>query len=607
MNLIDTPGLVDFFGHTVMSMPSGDTVAVVVNASKGIEPVTRRVMKIAAERKLPRMIIVEHLDDTSADLDAVTARIRTAFGKTCLPVSLPTASRDAVVSVLKPGDSPADPAFGTIGEAKKAIIEQVVETDEELMMEYLDNGADGLDPHAVHNAFEQAMRDGHLVPICFTCAKSGAGIDELVQFIEEQCPSPGEGNPRPFFTPDGEEVDPEPDASKPVIAHVFKVTADPFVGKLCVFRVHQGTIKAKSEIYVDGQKKPIRIGHIVKLEGKEHVEVDEVGPGGIAAVAKIEEIHLNSVLTDKAEPSLKLAPLPLPKPMYGLAVELKNHGDDAKFGGAISKLAEEDPCFKLERIAATKQTVMRGMGELHLRVMLERLKDEANIEIATSPPKVAYKETIMGTAEGHHRHKKQTGGAGQFGEVYLRVAPLPSDHDEGFEFVNATVGGSVPRQFMPAIEKGIRSVLQDGAIAGYPLNGVRVEVYDGKHHPVDSKEIAFITAGKRAFIEAVSNAHPALLEPFVDLEIIVPNDHMGDIAGDIAGKRGRVQNTDMLGDGMVMITATAPLGEIQNFTNELKSMTGGQGSFTMDYSHDEQAPPHVQQEVIAAFSPQHEE
>ncbi|MBZ0173106.1 MAG: hypothetical protein K8E66_12040, partial [Phycisphaerales bacterium] len=351
------------------------------------------------------------------------------------------------------------------------------------------------------------------------------------------------GNPRTFVTAEGEEMRAEPDPAKPTIAHVFSVASDPFVGKLGYFKVHQGAMKSKSEIHIGDEKKAIRISHVLRPQGKDNAEVDEIGPGEIGVIAKIDEVGFDAVLHQGHElDGLKLKPLPLPKPMYGLAVELKNHKDESKFGPAVAKLAAEDPCFKLERVMATKQTVLRGLGELHLRVILEKLHHGFGIEVETAPPKVAYKETIAGKAEGHHRHKKQTGGAGQFGEVWLRVEPLPQDHETGFEFVNATVGGSIPRQFMPAIEKGVRMVLADGAIAGYPLTGVKVEVYDGKYHPVDSKEVAFVTAGKRAFIDAIRKANPVLLEPFVELEVTAPSDYMGDIAGDMSTKRGRVQD-----------------------------------------------------------------
>jgi elongation factor G len=609
VNVVDTPGLADFLGHAIAAFPAAETVALVLDASRGVETTSRRLMQIASDRNLPRMIIVNKIDDAQADLAALTDQIRERLGSVCVPINLPAAGRESVVNVFDAHDGTQQTEFSDVEEAHKAIVEQVVEVDEDLMTEYLESGdADALDKTRVHDAFEQALREGHLIPICFVSARSGAGVDQLLHVFASLLPSPPEGNPRTFITAEGEELKAEPDPEKPLIAHVFSIASDPFVGKLGYFKVHQGAIKSKSEVHVGDEKKAVRISHVLSPQGKDNKEVECIGAGDIGVVAKIDEIGFDSVLHQGHElDGLRLRPLPLPKPMYGLAVELKNHKDEAKFGPAVAKLQAEDPCFKVDRVAATKQTVLRGLGELHLRVVLEKLKEGFGIDVNTKPPKVAYKETITAKAEGHHRHKKQTGGAGQFGEVYLRVEPLPQDAEEDFEFVNATVGGSIPRQFMPAIEKGVRLVLADGAIAGYPLQGVRVEVYDGKYHPVDSKEVAFVTAGKRAFVDAVQKAKPALLEPFVSLEITVPNDAMGDVTGDIATKRGRVQDTEMIGSDTCVIRAVAPLGELQNFSNELKSMTGGAGAFVMDYSHDEQAPPQVQQEVVAAYKPHEEE
>ncbi len=609
VNLIDTPGLTDFLGHSIAAFPAAGTVAVVIDASKGVETTTLRLIQVAADRNLPRMIIVNKIEDTQVDLEALTAKIRETLGSECVPINLPAEGRESVVNVFDSHDDAAATEFSDVSAAHTTIVEQVVEVDEDLMTEYLEKGdADALDKGKVHAAFEQALREGHLIPICYVSAQTGAGVDQLLHVFASLLPSPLEGNPRTFITEDGTEMQAVPDADKPLIAHVFSIASDPFVGKLGYFKVHQGVIKSKTEIHIDDEKKGVRVSHVLKAQGKDTVEVDELGPGEIGVIAKIDEIAFDSVLHIGHDfDGLKLRPLPLPKPMYGVAVELKNHKDEAKFGPAVAKLQAEDPCFKVDRVAATKQTVMRGLGELHLRVVLEKLQQAFGIEVETEPPRVAYKETIAGKAEGHHRHKKQTGGSGQFGEVYLRIEPLPQDHETGFEFVNATVGGSVPRQFMPAIEKGIRGVLLDGAVAGYPMQGIKVEVYDGKFHAVDSKEIAFITAGKRAFIEAVRKAHPTLLEPFVRLEITVPSDYMGDVASDLSTKRGRVQDTDMVSSDVCVIRATAPLSEMQNYSNELKSMTGGAGTFAMDYSHDEQTPPHVQQEVIAAFSPHEDE
>ncbi|MFG0284103.1 MAG: elongation factor G [Phycisphaerales bacterium JB039] len=604
INIIDTPGLADFGGHAIAAMPASEVVAIVIEAGRGIDSVTRRLMNVAAERRIPRMIIINRIEDQQADLEALVGRIREMFGSVCLPINLPADGATKVIGVFEDGAS-GSPDFSSVEDAHTQIIEQVVEVDEDLMATYLETGGEGLDKARVHAAFTQALREAHLVPICFTSAAQDVGVKELLDLIVEQCPSPREANPRTFLRGE-EEVFPEPDPGKPLIAHIFKVASDPFVGKLGAFKIHQGTLRAKDEVYINDEKKPIRIGHIFRVRGKEHVEIDAAGPGDIAAISKIEEISFNATLHGEPGDTLRLRPLPLPKPMYGLAIELTNHKDESKFSGAYAKLAAEDPCFTVERIAATKQTVARGLGELHLRVILEKLKDQFGIAVETSPPKIAYKETIRGNAEGHHRHKKQTGGAGQFGEVYLRVAPLPPEHETGFEFENATVGGSIPKNFMPAIEKGIRQALTEGALAGYPFRGVRVEVYDGKYHPVDSKEVAFMTAGKRAFVDAVKKAKPTLLEPFVELEITAPEQYLGDITGDLSTKRGRVIDTIMDGAGSCVVRASAPLGEVQNYSNELKSMTGGAGGFTMDDSHDEPTPPHIQEAVVAAYKP-HEE
>ena len=605
VNMVDTPGLADFMGQAISAMPAGELTLVVVDAVKGIETVTRRVMSVAGERNLPRAIVINKIDSQEADLEALVEKLRETFGSSCLPINLPSEDGSGIVNIFEEGGGAT--AFSSAEEAHTQILEQVVEVDEALMEEYLETGGEGLDKGKVHDAFEQALREGHLVPICFASAKTGVGAEALLDFITTYCPSPLEGNPRPFVDEEGNAFVAEADNAKPTVAHVFKVAADPFVGKLGVFRVHQGTIKAKSEVYVDDIKKAVRIGHMFKLQGKEHVEVDEIGAGDIAAVSKIEELGLDSVLHGDSGTHLKLKPLPLPRPMYGLAVSLTNHKDEAKFGPATTKLQAEDPTFVVERVSATNQTVASGLGEMHLRVILERMKDQFGIEVQTEPPKIAYKETITAAAEGHHRHKKQSGGSGEFGEVYLRIKPLDAESEENYTFESAVVGGSIPRQFFPAIEKGVVMVLDEGAIAGYPLQRVAVEVYDGKYHAVDSKEVAFIKAGKQAFIDAVKKAKPALLEPFVELEITAPSDYMGDITGDMATRRGRVMDTGMISADTCMIKAQAPLGELQNYSNELKSMTGGTGSFVMDYSHDEQAPPQIQQEVVAAYKPKEEE
>ena len=609
-NIIDTPGMPDFIGQAIGAFPAVGTVAVVIGADKGIQTVTRRVMRVAKERNFPRFIIVNKIDDHVDELEGLLASIREMFGPECIPINLPTPDGSDVIDAWE--KSEGEVAFGTVNEAHTNLVDQCVEMDEELMSVYLEQG--NLKPEQLHDAFEKALREAHLVPVCFCSAKTGAGIEDLLHILANLCPDPTEANPRPFILtkPDGsqEEWHAEPDAGKPVVAHVFKVTTDPFVGKLSLLKVHQGTIKTNDQLVIDDHKKPVRIGHLLKIHGKEHEEVAEAVPGDIVGIAKVDETHINAVLHTHDTDGLTYKALDLPKPMYGLAVKAKSRGDEGKISTALTKMQEEDPTFIVERVAATGQTVARAMGMLHMRVIMEMLKSRFKLELETEPPRVAYKETIRAQGEGHHRHKKQSGGAGQFGEVYLRVGPLPEGTDtngKGYEFVDSTFGGSVPKQFMPAIEKGIREALHEGVIAGYPMTGVRVEVTDGKHHPVDSKEVAFVTAGKRAFRDAVQKAKPVLLEPFVDVEITAPQTSMGDINSDISGKRGQVLDTDMLPGEACHIHAKVPLAEMANFTSELKSITGGQGAFSMDYSHDSPAPPNVQATIVAAHKHEDED
>jgi elongation factor G len=392
------------------------------------------------------------------------------------------------------------------------------------------------------------------------------------------------------------------------------VTTDPFVGKLAIFRVHQGKVTSHSQVYTGHNKKSLKLGHIVQLQGKEHREVSDVIAGDIGAVAKVEEIHTNDVLhDDHALDSVHLRPLTFPTPMYGLAITPKARGDEGKISTQLAKIAEEDPTFKWSTDRQTHEVVVNGLGELHLRLVLERMKNRG-LQVDTKPPKIAYKETILQTADGHHRHKKQTGGAGQFGEVFLRIEPLPDDSPirrdkggPGLEIVNEVFGGTIPGQFIPAVEKGIHDVMETGAIAGYPMQDVRIAITDGKHHPVDSKEVAFRTAGKWAFIDAVKKAKPVVLEPIVHMEVTVPEAHVGTITGDLSGKRGRIQGQDFLPGGMAVVKAQAPLSEVMQYQSQLKSVTGGQGSFAMEFSHYEPVPPQIQQQIVAQYNPKPEE
>jgi elongation factor G len=390
------------------------------------------------------------------------------------------------------------------------------------------------------------------------------------------------------------------------LAHVFKVSIDPYAGKLGMFRIHQGRIARDSQLLIGDARKPFKVGHLLKLQGKQHIEIESAIPGDICAVAKIEDIHFDAVIHDSHEEDhIHLCSIKFPAPMYGLAIEVKSRGDEQKISDALHKLQAEDPSLMVEHHASLNETVIRGLGELHLRMILEKLNDTYNVEVDTHPPRIAYRETITTNAESHHRHKKQTGGAGQFGEVYLRIEPLP--RGEGFEFVDKVVGGVIPRQFIPAVEKGVQHAVDEGVIAGYPLQDIRVTVYDGKYHTVDSKEVAFVSAGKKAFIDAVKKARPVVLEPVVNISIMTPNQNMGDITADLSVRRGRITDSMSLTGGVTNIRGQVPLSEINSYQSQLKSITGGAGSFTIEFSHYDPVPARKQQELIAEFHPREDE
>jgi len=559
VNLIDTPGYPDFIGHALGALEAVETAAVVIDAHTGIDRATRRMLERAAERKLCRLIIVNKIDGEGAALPGLLARLQQDFGNEVLPINLPADNGNRVVDCFFNPSGDAD--FSSVAEAHEALIDQVVEVDEKLMELYLEQGEE-LTAEQLHDPFEQALREGHLIPVCFVSARTGAGVQELLDIVVKLMPNPTEGNPPPFYVgeEDPQDFPAEPDPAKHALAHVFKVTSDPFAGKLGIFRIYQGTITKETQLYIGNARKSFKVGHLFKLQGKEHVEIGRGIPGDICAVAKIDEIHFHDVLHDAQEDGhVHLKPMAFPEPMLGLAIEPKSRTDDQKIAKALAALTAEDPTLVVEHPTATKETVLRGIGDLHLRIVLEKMKRRYNAEVDTHPPSIAYRESITSKAEGHHRHKKQTGGAGQFGEVYLRIEPLTNGDD--FEFVNKVVGGVIPGQFIPAVEKGVRQMMESGAIAGYPMQGIRVTVYDGKHHPVDSKEIAFVTAAKKAFLEAVSKARPVLLEPIVHVAINCPDSTMGDVSGDLSGKRAQINGTDTQPGGMLVISGNVPLSE----------------------------------------------
>ena len=605
IHLIDTPGYPDFMGQAMTALEAVETAAVVINAQTGIGMITTRMMEWVKSRGLDRMIIVNKIDAEDVDLPALVARIQEAFGRECLPINLPAAGATKVVDCFFNPSGESD--FSSVEAAHRALIDQVVEVDPKWMEAYLEQG--DVDPAQLHEPLEQAMREGHLVPICFVSARTGAGVAELLDVFAKLMPNPTEGNPPQFLNGEGEAAQPMtavPDPAKHVLAHVFKVTVDPYVGKMGVFRIYQGTVTKDSQLYIGDGRKPFKVGHLFLLQGKDHIEVTQAVPGDICAVAKVDEIQFDAVLHDAAEDDhIHLKPMKLPAPIYGLAIEAKRRGDEQRLWEILSKLTAEDPCLKVEHIINTNETVFFGLGELHLRVALERMNEIFKIEVATRPPKIAYRETITANAEGHFRHKKQTGGAGQFGEVFLKIEPL--ERGAGFEFVDKVKGGTIPTQFIPAVEKGIRQVLEVGPLAGYPVHDVRVIVYDGKHHAVDSKEIAFATAGRKAFIDAMVKARPIMLEPVVNIEITVQDHHMGDIAGDLSAKRGQVNGTNSAAPGTVTIAGQVPLSELSGYQTRLNSVTGGHGSYTLELSHYDAVPPAVQKDLMAQYKPRPEE
>ncbi len=604
INLIDTPGYPDFRGPALSALAAVETVVVVVDADSGVEYGTRRMMEYARARNLCRALVINKIDHDGAASARVLEQLRDTFGPECLPLNLPTNGGKGVIGCLS--NTGGDSDLGPVADWHQKIIDQIVEINETVMEHYLDLGEEGLSGEELHDAFEQCLREGHLVPVLFCSSRSGVGVKELLDVAEQWFPHPAEANPPPFEKgPERGRIEALPDPKAHVIADVFKIVNDPFVGKLGIFRVYQGTVKKDTQLFVDDGKKPFKVGHLFKLRGKDHVEIEQAIPGDIAAVAKVDELHFDAVLHDSHdEDHIHLSPIDFPKPMFGLAVEAASKGQEQKLATALHKLAEEDPCFIVEHEAETNETVVRGLSDLHLRINLERLKEKHGVEVTSRPPRIAYRETVAGKAEGHHRHKKQTGGAGQFGEVFLRIEPLP--RGTGFEFVDEVKGGTIPGQFMPAVEKGVRQVLRSGAVAGYPIQDVRVIVYDGKHHPVDSKEVAFVAAGKKAFLDAIGKARPQVLEPIVDLEVNAPEQNMGDISGGLASKRARINGTDSVRNEIV-VKAQVPLSELEGYAAELKSVTAGRGRYSLDFSHYEPVPVQVQQKLVEAYKPKHDD
>jgi elongation factor G len=596
INIIDTPGSPELVGHALAALPAVEIAVIVVNAAAGIELGTRHLFHAAAEAGMPRMVVVNHIDEHLAKLPDLVEQLRATFGSALHCINLPTGGGSDVVDCFELDTGSAD--FGSVADVHKDMLEATIEMDDADLERYL--SGETIEPAKLKADLVEAMNRGHVVPILFTCATREIGIDNLLHVLVEAAPSPAVAKPRRVRRGD-EEITVPCDPTGSLLAQVFKVVTDPYLGKVAMVRVLRGQIDGTTAFVVASSKKPLKAGHVLKVQGRKNVEVNNACAGDIIAIAKLDELRADTILHDPAGPDDLTALRPrYPVPTYSLALTLKNKADEVKLSAAMGRLVEEDPTLRAGQDHETHELVLSGIGELHLRIALEKLKNRFSLEAIGRAPTIAYHETITGNAEGHYRLKKQTGGAGQFGEVYLRVEPLP--RGTGFEFVDDVVGGTIPTQYIPACEKGCQDSLDRGVIAGFPVHDVRAIVYDGKSHAVDSKDSAFRTAAKYAMRDAMAKAKPVLLEPIASLVISVPDRYTGDITGDLKNHRGQVIGVDMEG-GMTIIRASAPVAELGRYASQLRAMTGGHGNFTMEVSHYDVVPHLVQQKIAADRKP----
>jgi elongation factor G len=628
VHLLDTPGYPDFIGAALEALDPVETAVVVISAPNGVEVNTRRMFNEAGKRGVARMLVINKMDADNIRFDSLLKTITETFGKGCVLLNAPIGTGtqfSGVVSVLSP--PPAAPAgcLVDLAQARSKLVDAIVECDEALMEKYLMEG--DVSGEELTAALPKALAAGTVIPIFCTSAKKDIGVSELLDALGAYALSPAQARKRSGTKGQGEkatQVTLEPSESGEFVGQVFKMLSDKFVGNLSYFRVYSGKVTAEQPLVNVRTGKAARSGGLLLMQGKTHQNVPEAVAGDIVAVAKVEDLHFgDTVATNANAPRL---PKPaFPTPMFGLAVEPKARGDEQKISTSLAKIADEDPTFHITRDNQTKELVITGMSQLHLDVIQHRLKRRFDLEVVTKEPKIPYRETITRNAEAMHRHKKQTGGRGQFGEVHMRIYPLPRDitseeqlleqfanksrfekmrsahydQEHNFAFIDCIVGGSIPNQFIPAVEKGCKELLDRGALAGYRIQDVAVEIYFGKDHPVDSSENAFKTAGRVAFKNAFLAAHPVLLEPIVDLEVTLPSKYTGAILGDLNTKRARIENQDSLPGDLAVIMAKAPLAEVTRYAAQLGSITQGQGSYTMQFSHYDQVPGNVQQQIVS--------
>ena len=619
-NMVDTPGYPDFIGQSLCALNAVETAVVVLSAAHGVEVNARRLFNEAKNRGLARFVVFNKMDADNIEFENLVDAVRKTFGNSCVLFNIAIGSGaqfGGVASVLNPPTPPPANIAYDLEMARAMLIEAVAESDDTLAEKFLNDGT--LSAADLHAGLPKAIASGAVVPIFCTSGKNDIGVAELMAGIIEFAPSPVTGLQRQ--TEDGQKIDPN---GKP-LGQVFKVINDKFVGSMSFVRLFAGKIANDAPVYNTRAGKSFKAHGILQLQGKATKPLTEVVAGDLFAIAKIEDLHIGDTIGLEG-----IANLPKPRfptPMFGLAVEPKARGDEQKISGSLAKMAEEDPTFRVTRDAQTKEMVMTGMSQLHLDMVQHRLKARNALEVITHEPKIAYRETVTANGEGNHRHKKQSGGRGQFGEVHLRVYPLPrdihsdeecrkefmnkqrfphlrEDHSKyeakhNFAFVDSVVGGTVPNQYIPAVYKGCLELLERGALAGYQLQNLACEVHFGKDHPVDSSEAAFKIASRIAFKNAILNSRPVLLEPVVNLEVTIPSKYVGAILGDLNTKRARIENQDSLPGDLQVIKARAPLAEVMRYAAQLGSITQGQGSYTMEFSHYDQVPGNVQQQIVA--------
>jgi len=586
--LLDSPGYPDFQGQAIRALDGADLAVVVVDAYEGVGLNARKLYGAAQRAGIPRILVINRCDVDNVDEAKLGKDIANLCGVAAKAVTLP--------DTMGSGFSVVKSIFKDAPDAKEGFVEAAVEADDELMEKYLDAGE--VSDEDLTRAIPLALKAGTLVPVFHTAAEKGIGVTELMDFIGIFGPSPVGRD-----IPDTDENHFVCQPNDPFLGYCFKVMFDRQAGKIAFVRVFRGGIHGGDHVMTD-RDKDIKIGHMGVYQGHDKQDIDGAGIGDIVAIPKADDIEIGDCLYAAGSPMI-FRPRHIPASMVGLALTPKSRGDETKIGRELTRVTGSDPCLVIERTHDTNELVLHGLSTLHCEIALKRLA-RAGIEVDTKPPRVPYLETITGKAEGHYRHKKQTGGAGQFGEIFLRIEPTERGIEGGLEFINKTVGGSVPKQFVSATEKGVRQKMLEGVIAGYKFVDVRVIVYDGKTHDVDSKEIAFIVCGKRAFADAVSKAKPVLLEPIVDVEIEVPTRCMGDISSDLNSRRARIAGMDQSGD-LQVLKARIPLAEMTNYATQLRSITGGEGSYTMELADYDVVPGNLKAQIIAKHEAENKE